>query len=271
MKTMHSKCTDEVIMKRKIIISVMAFAMMICLGNTAYASGTPTVQFTSDNSLSYTNQSAINNVFQGMLPGVTENLDITLQNNNSKTASYYIAAKDIEALTMNTESAKTGAYDVVVKVGSTTIYNSTVGGNYSDEFGIQNTGGLEELDALQDWVYLGTLSPGQTAGLRFALTMDGVSNGDAYQESAGSIDFNFAVAYNEAPGSTTYNNVVYSKGAAKKNIVTTIQDVFVPLASGITAVKTGDPAAIGTLTILGLIGFFGLFFTRRKKNTEVSK
>lgn len=49
-----------------------------------HASGTPTVQFTSDNSLSYTNQSAINNVFQGMLPGVTENLDITLQNNNSK-------------------------------------------------------------------------------------------------------------------------------------------------------------------------------------------
>ncbi len=258
-------------MKRKIIISVMAFAMMICLGNTAYASGTPTVQFTSDNNLSYTNQSGITSVFQGMLPGVTENLDITLQNNNSKTASYYIAAKDIEALTMNTESAKTGAYDVVVTVGTTQIYNSTIGGDFTDEDGYQNTGGLEELDALQDWVYLVTLSSGQTADLRFALTMDGVSNGDAYQESAGSIDFNFAVAYNEAPGSTTYNNIVYTKGAAKKNIITTIQDVFVPLASGVAAVKTGDPAALGVLTAMGVIGFTGLILTRKKKNTEESK
>ena len=258
-------------MRKKIIMSVMAVTMMLCFGATAQASGTPTVQFTSDNNLSYTNQSAISNVFHGMLPGVTENLDITLQNSNSNTASYYIAAKDIQALTTNTESAKTGAYDVVVTVGTTQIYNSTVGGNFTIGDGYQSTGGLEELDALQDWVYLATLSPGQSTNLRFALTMDGVSNGDAYQESSGSIDFDFAVAYNEAPGSTTTNNIVYSKGAVKKNIITTIQDVFVPLASGVTAVKTGDPAAIGTLTAIGLVGISGLLLTRKKKNTEESK
>lgn len=269
---MHLKCADEVIMKRKIIISVMAFAMMICLGNTAHASGTPTVQFTSDNTLAYSNQNGISNVFQDMLPGVTKNLDITLQNSNSKTASYYIAAKDIKALTMNTESAKTGAYDVVVTIGTTELYNSTVGGDLINEGqGVQSSSGLGELDALQDWVYITTLSSGQTANLRFALTMDGVSNGDSYQESSGSIDFNFAVAYNDAPGKTTNSTVVYTKGATKKNIVTTIQDVFVPLASGIKAVKTGDPAALGTLSAIGILGLTGLLLTRKKKNTEESK
>lgn len=258
--------------KKKILMTVLALSLTIGMGFTTYASGLPAVNFASDGNLQYTNQSAITTIFGEMVPGVTENLDITLQNSNSHTASYYIEAKDIVALGINNDMQQTGAYDVVVRVGAQEIYNSTIGGFTSSEgdgtTNYDGTAGLGELDALKDWVYLTTLSPGQTANLRFALTMDGVSNGDQYQNSEGSIDFDFAVAYNEAPGTTTENNVVTTTGAKKKNIVTTIQDIFVPLASGVTAVKTGDPAAIGVLVGIGAIGAMGLYLTRRKKSAE---
>ena len=253
-------------------MTVLALSLTIGMGFNTYASELPAVNFASDGNLQYTNQSAITTVFGEMVPGVTENLDITLQNSNSHTASFYIEAKDIVALGMFDEIQQTGAYDVVVSVGTKEIYNNTIGGFTSTENDgppdYQGTQGLAELDALQGWVYLTTLSPGQIANLRFALTMDGVSNGDQYQNSEGSIGFDFAVAYNEVPGTTTENNVVTTTSAKKRNVVTTIEDIFVPLASGVTAVKTGDPAAIGVLVGIGAIGAMGLYLTRRKKSAE---
>lgn len=166
---------------------------------------------------------------------------------------------------MNTESAKTGAYDVVVTVGSTTIYNSTVGGNYSDEFGIQNTGGLEELDALQDWVYLGTLSPGQTAGLRFALTMDGVSNGDAYQESAGSIDFNFAVAYNEAHLDQQHITTLYIQRCSKEKYSDYDSGCICTTGKWDYSSQNRRSDSNWYAYDTGTYRIFGLLFTRRKK------
>lgn len=260
-------------MKKKIIMSVLTLALIVGMGMNVNAAGTPVVNFTSGGALQYTNADTFGEVFQTMVPGVEESLAITLTNSNPNTASFYMAAKDIEALTMQGDGEmQTGAYSVVVTAGTNEIYNSTVGGfSGSEGEGYAGSQGLEELSELEGMVFLATLPSGQSTNLTFDLMLDGLSNGDEYQSSRGNITFDFAVAYNDVPGSTTENNVVTTKGAVKKNIVTTIEDIFVPLASGITAVKTGDPAALGLLIGVGCIGAAGLFLTRKRKSVEDAK
>ena len=272
-------------MKINKLISVFAITIMLGCGTVSYAAEVPVVNFSGNGALEYSNAQTVADAFKQMVPGVTRDLDITLSNENASTANFYFATDNISSLFSYYEE-QSGAYDVVVSVGNRTIYDSTVGGytTEGDGSGYAGTGGLEEFSALNiegeglhPNNYLASLSKGQSTNLRISLTLDGVSNGDQYQnanserEGAGNIGLEFAVAYNDIPGSTTVNNVVTTTSAPKKNIVTTIEDIFVPLASGVTAVKTGDPAAIGVLAGLGAIGAMGLYLTRRKKSVEGTK
>jgi len=270
-------------MKINRLITVFAILIVLCRGTVSYAAEVPVVNFSGTGVLEYSNEQSVTDAFKQMVPGVTRDLDIKLSNENESPANFYFATDDIYSLFSYYEE-QSGAYDVVVSVGNRTVYDSTVGGyttNAGDGSGYTGTGGLSELtalniegDGLHPNNYLTTLSKGQSTNLRISLTLDGVSNGNQYKnanlqtEGAGNIGLEFAVAYNDVPGTTTVNNVVTTTSARKRNIVTTIEDIFVPLASGVTAVKTGDPAAIGVLTMVGTVGVLGLFLTRRKKGVE---
>ena len=263
-------------MKKNRLIPVFAITMMLGLGTVSYAAEVPTVNFSSSGVLEYTNKEIVEDAFMQMVPGVTRDLNITLINSNANKSNFYFATKDIATLFSYAE-LQSGAYDFAVTVGNRTIYDSTVGGYTTEGAGYAGTNGLEELTVFNELTelnannYLTTLSKGQSTNLRISLKLDGVSNGDEYQnanietEGAGNIGLEFAVAYGDVPGTTTVDNVVTTKAAAKKNIVTTIEDIFVPLASGVTAVKTGDPTALGVLAGVGIIGIVGLALTKRRK------
>lgn len=256
-------------MKRKILLLCMALAAAFGMGSVSHGADAPTVEFTTEDKLIYRNVSdeggnvSLGDTFTGMIAGETREQKIVLQNHNSHTVDFYMNAEALEALEETGKSAG-GAYDISLVLDGTTLYDSTVGGSEkTGESYAQSTKGILEMNegALQDMVYLVTLKTGERAELIFSVGLDGETITNDYSNALGKFGFDFLVAYNDPAGTVTVEKVVRKSREPRVEVVETVKNVVV-------AVKTGDPAAIGALAGLLMLGIVIVFAAGRKKKTE---
>lgn len=251
----------------------MAAVLILGAGTVSHAAEGPTVEFTADNKLVYNiakedgNNVNLGDTFEGMAPGETREQKIIIVNNNSHRVDFYMNAEAIEALEVAGRSAG-GAYDISLKLNDTTLYDSTVGGSTQDTGNYEDSekGFLEVNDgSLKDTVFLVTLEKGGRAELTFTVGLDGESitntTGNDYSNALGKFGFDFLVAYNDPAGTVTVERVERKTTEPRLEVVETVKDVVI-------AVKTGDPAAIGTLLVILLLGIGIVVMAGRKKNTE---
>ncbi len=264
-------------MKKIMLLFGMAAVLMGSIKSVSYAAEKPTVEFTADNKLVYNisreDGSNVNlgNTFEGMAPGETREQKIEIVNNNSHRVDFYMNAEALEALEVAGKSAG-GAYDISLKLDDTVLYDSTVGGSVQDAGNISDSekGFLEMNDgSLKNTVFLVTLEKGEHAELIFSVGLDGESitntTENDYSNALGKFGFDFLVAYNDPAGTVTVERVERKTTEPRLEVVETVKDVVV-------AVKTGDPAAIGTLlAILALGVFIVVFAGRKKKKDELAK
>ena len=190
---------------------------------------------------------------QSMQPGDTLTIKITMNNDASKTADWYIKNKVKSSLEQSSKDSG-GAYTYTLTYSGTSdpLYTSdTVGGENSSPAG---TGLMAATDNLDEWFLVDSLGAGESGVLTLFVQLDGETQGNAYMDKLADLTFDFAVE----PDSGTDN----PSNPSNQNRTNTVTR---------NAVKTGDEnpnvllivlaAAAGAL-MLG-IGIYGTKLRKR--------
>lgn len=261
-------------MKKKFLLFGLITALTFGNVLTVNAEGDAAVVFGADNKLGFTGMTdgKLGTAFEGMAPGEEATQTITMRNDNKKTVDFYMDATAIEALEDNTMTARGAGYDIVLKAGEKELYNSKVGGYGEDnENAAGSAEGIKAMNdgALEGYVLVATLAPGDTEQINLTVKLDGeaMDNSGAidYSDAFGQFGFNFKVAYEDPAEPTIVTKTITKTGEKKvvKNYVNIIEEQ-VPLS----AVATGDNALIGVGIGVLVLGIFLIIFAGRKKKVE---
>lgn len=147
---------------------------------------------------------------RGLEPGDDITFTVALNHENPTSGDWYIANEVIESLEDADDDATGSSYEYLLvyeapnSENSRTLYDSMVGGTNSD--------GLNEAtSALEDFIYLDTLSQGQSGKVTLKVALDGETEGNAYFDTLGKLKLRFAVEAqtpNEQKKTNTNRNVV---------------------------------------------------------------
>lgn len=262
-------------MKRKVLALGLAMAMFFATGITTLANGNATVSFTADKTLEYSNVTVedgnvkLGDAFENVAPGETRQQTITVKNNNERTADFYISAEAVKAL--ESGAAKGAGYDITLKAGDTTLYDSTLGGYQGTDADAASTTGIGGMnDSLKDYILFATLKKGESADVVLTIRFDGeaMDNNAAdvdYSLTEGQVAFGFQVGYEDPTGQTVIVREVGEGGQVKyvRKVVEIIENA-VPLG----AVATGDGAMVGLAAVVLLVGASMVILGRKKKVEE---
>ena len=261
-------------MKKKILALGLAIAMFTMTGISSYAGDGAAVSFTAGNTLKYsgvTVQDGVVNIgsaFENVAPGETRTQTITVKNDNSRTADFYMSAEAVKALETNTAAAKGAGYEITLTAGGNTLYDSTLGGYNAGESA--STLGISGMNsALEDYIMIGTMKQGESMDVVLTIMFDGeaMDNMGAvdYSLTDGQLAFDFQVGYEDPTGTTVIVREVSGDGQVRYiRKVVEILEGAVPLG----AVATGDGAMFGVAAIVLAAGAFLIFAGRRKKTEE---
>lgn len=271
-------------MKRKVLALGLAITMFCAMGITAFADGNATVSFTDDKKLEYSNVGTAEGggvslgSFNNVAPGETITQTITVRNDNERTADFYISAEAVKAL--ESGAAKGAGYDITLKAGDTTLYDSTLGGYSGTSAADASTTGItgmnatlgkdENGDGIADYILFATLPKGKSTNVVLTIKLDGeamdnTAGGVDYSSTMGQIAFDFQVGYEDPTGQTVIVREVGEDGQV--TYVRKVVEIFenaVPLG----AVATGDGAMIGLAAVVLLIGASLIIMGRKKKVEE---
>lgn len=198
-------------MRKKILSLVLLLCLLTSMSVPVYAETVHGdsdwgVVFTTDSKMESSFRTAdLNDVIQNMQPGDTAVLTLSLQNKNSADTEWYMTNKIISSLEDSSNAASGGAYTYILtyknnKGESKTLFSSdTVGGDST----VGGEGLHEVSDALKDYFYLDTLKNGESASIELQVTLDGETQGNAYQNTLADLSMNFAVQLAESTGTTT--------------------------------------------------------------------
>lgn len=270
-------------MNKKVLLSVLTATLL--LGSTWQVSAAEdhaTLSFEADNQLIYSEAdkygdggAKLGTSFEGIAPGETATQTITIENKNARTADFYMDAEALRALEDTKDKAKGAGYDIQLTAGTDTLYDSTAGGYASNTAGGSREGIKSMNDgALEGFVLVGTLKPGETEDVVLNIHFDGeaMDNTDMvsdYSETLGQLGFTFKVSYEDPESPEIIYKTVNKKGENRivRKLVTLVED-GVPLA----AVPTGDSSLIG-VALAGLAAGVAvvLFANRKKRKTEGEK
>ncbi len=151
---------------------------------------------------SYTNGITLNDLIMGddkngIEPGDSFTLYITLNHQNGRSADWYMSNSVLNTLeTIKESKASGGAYTYKLTYTDPSnkaqeLYSSdTVGG---EEKNVAGEGLYEATSALKDYFYLDTLASGQTAKIELYVAIDGECEGNRYQDTLADLRMNFAV------------------------------------------------------------------------------
>lgn len=269
--TVHER-KDGTDMKKKFLLFGLIAAFTFGNVLTANAAEAATVVFGADNKLEFEGMTdgKLGNAFEGMAPGESSTQTITMKNENTKTVDFYMNASALQALEESSAKARGAGYEVTLTVGDEKLYDSTVGGYASDSAEGSATG-LKAMNdgALEGYVLVATLAPGQTKDIKLYVKLDGeaMDNNSSidYSEAFGQFGFSFQAAYEDPEGPKVVEKVITKTGDTKvvKNLIEIIEEK-VPLA----AVMTGDNAYIGVGAAALVLGIFLIIFAGRKKKVE---
>lgn len=218
-----------------------------------------TVTFTSGEKMETNfNSSEITEFVGTMQPGDTANVSVKLKNEYSKDTDWYMSNNVISSLEESATSANGGVYTYnliyIAPNGSrTTLYSSdTVGGDNSAG---KDSGLHEATGALSDYFLLGTLGTDKTAQVDLSVSLDGETQGNAYQGTLADLALDFAVEPTNEPGNPTTTPGTPNSGRLQQ---TGDQNMQLMVICGIAA-------GIGiALLVIAIIG-------RRKRNNEEGK
>lgn len=194
-------------MKKKCIGLLLAFCLFACTGMEARAddlfgqSGWK-VTFTAENKMeSNFGSGDMDEAISGMQPGDNITFTLDLGSQNSSVTDWYLTNKVIQSLEDTSKNANTGG-------GAYTYYLAYTGANRtvvlfdSDTVGGEGSGGLKDATGgLENYIYLDTLSSGQSGRITLRVALDGETQGNAYQDTLANLQMQFAVEVR--PGPTT--------------------------------------------------------------------
>ena len=189
-------------MKKKLICIFLAAAVLCCMAIPVYAehlSGSTSwlVEFTEDGRLTsnYSITGYADEV-NGLEPGDDITLQIQLKNTYKENTDWYMSNEVLKSLEEGDAADGAYSYELIYTgpAGTTELYNSNrVGGDDSE-------GLLEATDALKDFFYLDTMTPGAEALVKLVITLDGETQGNDYHSTLATLKMNFAVEpYTETP------------------------------------------------------------------------
>ena len=158
------------------------------------------VTFTSNNQME-DNFSAqgIADQIADLQPGDTVTFHVSLTNSSDSLTDWYMTNEVVKTLEDAQAVADNGGYSYKLTYNSSkenivpsVIYDSeAIGGD--KEAGEGQEGLLEATDSLDEYFFLEQLTPGASASVDLAVTLDGESQGNVYQDTWAKLQMNFAV------------------------------------------------------------------------------
>lgn len=138
----------------------------------------------------------ISQTVNDMQPGDTAQIVINLKNANSQATNWYMLNEIISSLEDAVSVAEGGAYSYDLKYISpsnqtTTLFSSDAVGGGDDA---TSRDGLNEINGgLDDYFLLSELANGQTGRVELAVSLEGESQGNDYQDTLADLSMEFAV------------------------------------------------------------------------------
>lgn len=188
-------------MKKKSLI-IMATALMMLsvpadIHAETYSGGSGwKVDFNGEELESTFKSADINDALYKLQPGDTVNIELDLKNTSDYETEWYMTNEVLQSLEDSQNVANGGAYTYVLIYWNPegqreTIYNSeTVGG---EETGGAGEGLHQATDTLEDFFYVDYLAPGEAGKITLTVSLDGETQGNAYQDTMAKLQMNFAV------------------------------------------------------------------------------
>lgn len=195
-------------MKKQILAIALGLVLLFTAGTAALAADDEsqrewdvTYAGGSDLDSDYTLRGLAEKVFQ-MQPGDEIELAANLSNKDSAPSNWYMTNKVLKTLEEAGNSPSGGAYTYRLTYqgpGDTEeleLYTSErVGGETTQGRALTDgrIGLAQATQGLEDWLYLDTLSSGQSGVVRLRVALDGESQGNTYQDTLARLQLNFAV------------------------------------------------------------------------------
>lgn len=259
-------------MKKSIL--ALGTALMLWHGSVMpmQAADTAVVTFTEDDTLEYENVEEDGNyvnfgsVFEGVAAGETRTQTILIQNENEKTADFYMRAEVVKGLETGTDTAKGAGYEMKLMAGENVLYDSMLGGYGTDKSA--STSGIEKMnEVLEDDIFIATLKSGESMQVTLSITFDGEAMDNTtdvdYSWTNGQLVFEFKAGYEDPTGiSTVYKTVTKT---SQTNYIKELIKIFED-SSLLTPVKTGDTSMIGLAVAVLVAGILFVIFGKRKKD-----
>ncbi|MBO5520867.1 MAG: sortase B protein-sorting domain-containing protein [Eubacterium sp.] len=157
-----------------------------------------TVTFTSGGNMSSTFKSGeINQKVSEMQPGDRTKFEVTLKNEYGEATDWYMKNAVLSSLEESVKNASGGAYTYVLSYTDPSnqtkeLFNSdTVGGTKEQA---ESADGLKEATVgREDWSYLYKLGTGASGKVQLDVALDGVTQGNNYQDTVADIMLEFGV------------------------------------------------------------------------------
>ncbi len=193
-------------MKKRIFSIVFILVLLLSCSATAFAQEW-TVIFTEARQMEGNlNTAEINDIIERMEPGDTETFQVKITNMNSKVTRWYMEnliekTKTLEATGYSSTTG--GAYSYLLTYTDsagvvTELYNSEIVGG--DQLTAGREGLREATTNLESYFFLDTLNPGESGLVTLTVSLEGETQGNAYQNTYADIVMRFAV---ELPNSRT--------------------------------------------------------------------
>lgn len=143
---------------------------------------------------------SVNDSLSQLEPGDTVSFKVTLKNNASEAADWWMSNDVLDSFEDNSQ-ASGGAYTYKLTYGSTELYNSDAVGGEST---VGGTGLHQATSSMKDYFYLGKIASGGSETVQLSITLDGATQGNDYQGTQADIKLVFA-AENIATGGNNHD------------------------------------------------------------------
>lgn len=184
---------------RKITVLLLALTMIFMMSQAAMAESYDGGTFSYDGSKITNSQAAktIDEAIAGLQPGDEMTFTFTYKNDSKVSTEWYLENTIVKAL--EDGGAQNGGYTYELvndgkKEGKVVIFSSkAVAGQDSANPDKKNKGLKTATDATGDWLYIDTLTPGQSGTTTLTVALDGESQANSYQNKDGQLRLVYGV------------------------------------------------------------------------------
>ena len=191
-------------MKRLGLSILTALVLLLSLTVTAVAAEPDnnedlgSLEYTGTKLIASSDFADLNDYLSGMEPGDSVLFTVTLKNSGTEDADFWMKNDAIQSFEDNSE-ASGGAYTYILSFNGEELYNNEpVGGEVGDD--LAKRGGLHEAtEALKEFFFLDTLKSGASAKVTLYVALDGLTQGNSYQDELSKINLTFGVENHTVP------------------------------------------------------------------------